>query len=106
MIAHAPATHPSVPLVGTGSWLQSLPHAPQLRVSVWVSVQTCPASTPASSVEPQVALVPQSRTQAPALHLKPMLHALPHLPQFFESVSGTTQMVPHLISFAAQFALH
>ncbi len=58
-----------------------VPHAPQLRASLWMSTQT----------------VPQSRwkpvhtgTHAPAVHVSVAVHARPHDPQFCSSVWVST----------------
>ncbi|MEP7049030.1 MAG: hypothetical protein ABJB12_01705 [Pseudomonadota bacterium] len=64
--------------------LQLAPHLPQLEVSV-----------PRFTQDPlQFVCVPQSVVHSPALHTEPVPHAVPHLPQSFESDCRSMQDAP------------
>jgi hypothetical protein len=76
--------------------VHTVPHAPQLEVSLPVSTQDVP----------HVVLLPQSALQLPALQTVPAPQALLQLPQCFESEFSSTQRLPHRLYPALQLRPH
>ncbi len=93
--AHFPSVHVSPPA-------QTLPHAPQLLVSVMTS--THPA--PLQQTLPVMHAEPSRQVQAPFAHASPeTLQLVPQPPQFFGSAVTAMQAPPQQASPSAQIVL-
>jgi len=76
--------------------VHTLPHAPQLAVSLAVSTQAAP----------QVVLVAQSSAHTPLSQTCPEPQTLPHAPQFFGSELLSTQAPEHCAYPLLQVTAH
>lgn len=78
---------------------QAVPHAPQLRASIEVSVHVEPHSWRGE-------MQPLTAAQTPSLQYWPIAQALLQAPQCFGSFFASTQVMPHCRSGAAQLTMH
>jgi hypothetical protein len=69
-----------------------MPQPPQLFGSLVVSTQPEPHETPVV------------HTHMPPVHVRPVPHAVPHAPQFMESIVGSTQPPLHIMRGEVQLA--
>jgi len=73
--------------------LHAVPHAPQLRGSVFVSMHSLPHFDVPD---------PQADAHMPCVQTSPALHALPHAPQLDGSRESTVHVSPHCVEVPRQ----